>query len=59
MKELKPAVPIVFLSAYAELLDETVGLAEAWVKKGEEEPVRFVARLSTLAASKPASEPAA
>ncbi len=25
MKELKPVVPIAFLSAYAELLDETVG----------------------------------
>jgi len=59
MKELKREVHIVFLSAYSELLDETVGLADAWVKKGEEEPERFVARLSALAASKPASESAA
>jgi len=59
MKELKREVHIVFLSAYSELLDETVGLADAWVKKGEEEPERFVARLSALAALKPASESAA
>src|SRR6476646_4916564 len=45
MKELKREVHIVFLSAYSELLDEIVGLADAWVKKGEEEPERFVARL--------------
>jgi CheY-like chemotaxis protein len=51
MKALRPEVPIVFLSAYAELLDEALGVAQAWIKKGEEEPEHLVARLSALAAS--------
>jgi CheY-like chemotaxis protein len=48
MKRLKPDVPIVFLSAYQELPGETLGIANAWVKKGEEEPEFFVARLRSL-----------
>jgi CheY-like chemotaxis protein len=49
MKKLKPDVPIVFLSAYSELPGETVGLAECWLKKGQEEPETLLARLRTLA----------
>lgn len=48
MKQLKPDIPIVFLSAYAELPNETLGLAQWWTKKGEEPPESFVARLHSL-----------
>ena len=48
MKELKPHVPIVFLSAFTELPGETLGLAEWWAKKGEEPPELFVGRLKSL-----------
>jgi CheY-like chemotaxis protein len=49
MKQLKPKVPILFLSAYNELPGETLGLAAAWVKKGEEDPEHFLARLRVFA----------
>jgi CheY-like chemotaxis protein len=55
MKELKPEVIIVFLSAYSELPGETIGLANCWVKKGEEEPEHFLARLSALAGKPPSA----
>jgi CheY-like chemotaxis protein len=58
MKELKPNVPIIIVSAYAELLDETLGLADAWIRKGQEEPASLVARLTALTASRE-SKPAA
>ena len=48
LKRLKPDVPIVFLSAYAELPGETLGLAEWWAKKGEEPPDLFIGRLRSL-----------
>lgn len=49
MKLLKPDVPIAFLSAYGELPGETVGIAEWWARKGEEDPEHLVARLAALA----------
>ena len=45
MKTIKPLVPIVFLSAFRELPDETLGLAEWWVMKGEHEPESLLERL--------------
>jgi CheY-like chemotaxis protein len=59
MKQLKPDVPIVFLSAYTELPGETVGIAESWVRKGEEDPKALVARLAALAGSRPRTGQAA
>jgi CheY-like chemotaxis protein len=50
MKALKPEIPIAFLSAYRELPGETVGIAEWWARKGEEDPEHLVARLAALAA---------
>lgn len=46
MTRHKPNVPIVFLSAYAELPGETVGIARWWANKGEEPPETFI--LKTL-----------
>ncbi len=48
MKQIKPDVPIVFLSAYEEIPSETLGLAKWWAKKGELQPEQFLARLSNL-----------
>lgn len=48
MKMLKPAVPIVFLSAYAELPGESLGLAQWWAKKGEQDPEALIAGLRSL-----------
>ena len=49
MKQLKPDVPILFLSAYSELPGETLGLAHSWVQKGQYQPEEFLARLHGLA----------
>jgi DNA-binding response OmpR family regulator len=34
LKQHKPELPIVILSAYSELPGETIGLADAWITKG-------------------------
>jgi len=49
MKERKPNVPIGFLSAYQELPGETVGIGEWWIRKGDEDPERLLARIASLA----------
>ncbi len=51
MKQLKPEVPILFLSAFSELPGETAGLAHGWVRKGDEDPEQLLDRLRALAAS--------
>lgn len=48
LKQMKPEVPIVFLSAFTESPGETLGVAEWWSKKGEEPPEVFLARLRSL-----------
>jgi CheY-like chemotaxis protein len=55
MKRLKPDVPIVFLSAYSQLSDESVGIAKWWIKKGDQEPEIFLARLRTLVTDSPSA----
>ena len=49
MKQLKPGVPLLFLSGYGELPDESLGLADTWVIKGQQRPEEFLARLRALA----------
>jgi len=34
LKRLAPELPIIILSGYAELPNETLGVAEVWIKKG-------------------------
>lgn len=53
-KELKRAnrnIPIIILSAYTPLLDEAVGLADLWVRKGEEDPDYLLGKLKQLLAT--------
>lgn len=49
IKKLDPDVPIVFLSAYSELPSESLGIAEDWIRKGQEDPEVIIERLRFLA----------
>jgi CheY-like chemotaxis protein len=48
IRKLNPAVPIIILSAYGELLDESLGIADLWIRKGEEDPQYLLSRLDEL-----------
>ena len=48
IRRLNPAVPIIILSAYGELLDESLGVADIWIRKGEEDPQYLLSRLEEL-----------
>src|SRR5437764_13158253 len=48
IRKLNPSVPIIILSAYGELLDESLGIADLWIRKGEEDPQYLLARLHEL-----------
>jgi CheY-like chemotaxis protein len=52
IRRLNPAVPIIILSAYGELLDESLGVADLWIRKGEEDPQYLLARLDELLKSR-------
>src|SRR6266480_6790123 len=48
MRQLNRTVPIIILSAYIELLDESVGLVDVWIRKGEHHPKYLLERLAGL-----------
>ena len=48
MKQAKPSMPIVFLSAFSELPGETLGLAEAWFRKAEHSPEQLLIKLNEM-----------
>ncbi len=48
LKRMKPSVPIIILSAYGTLLDETLGVADVWIRKGEEDPQYLLGALEAL-----------
>ena len=48
LKRMKPSVPIIILSAYGTLLDETLGIADVWIRKGEEDPQYLLGALEAL-----------
>jgi CheY-like chemotaxis protein len=48
IRKLNPSIPIIILSAYGELLDESLGIADLWIRKGEEDPQFLIARLDEL-----------
>src|SRR5438067_8849741 len=52
IRKLDPSVPIIILSAYGELLDESLGLADLWIRKGEEDPQYLLNRLEQLLKAK-------
>ncbi len=55
IRKLSPAIPIIILSAYGELLDESLGIADLWIRKGEEDPQYLLARLHELLQSRSVS----
>ncbi|HEY7351326.1 MAG TPA: response regulator [Terriglobales bacterium] len=52
IRKVNSSVPIIILSAYGELLDESLGLADIWIRKGEEDPQYLLNRLEQLLKSK-------
>lgn len=52
IRKLNPKVPIIILSAYGELLDESLGVADLWIRKGEGKPEDLLSRLALLLDSK-------
>jgi CheY-like chemotaxis protein len=56
IKRLNSATPIMILSAYGTLLDETLGLADIWLRKGEEEPQYILNKLQELLDNRAAKE---
>ena len=52
IRKLNPRLPIIILSAYGELLDESLGLADVWIRKGEEDPQYLLSRLEQLLGTK-------
>jgi len=52
IRKLNPSIPIIILSAYGELLDESLGIADIWIRKGEEDPQYLLARLDELLKSR-------
>lgn len=48
LKRMKPSVPVIILSAYGTLLDETLGVADVWIRKGEEDPQYLLGALEAL-----------
>ena len=52
IRKLNPSIPIIILSAYGELLDESLGIADIWIRKGEEDPQYLLSRLNELLKSR-------
>lgn len=52
IRKLNSKVPIIILSAYGELLDESLGIADLWIRKGEEDPQFLIDRLNDLLKSR-------
>lgn len=48
IRKIDPKLPIIILSAYGELLDESLGLANVWIRKGEEDPQYLLNQLEYL-----------
>jgi two-component system response regulator CpxR len=52
LRKINPKLPIIILSAYGELLDESLGLADIWIRKGEEDPQYLLSQLEQLLSAK-------
>ena len=48
IRQLSRSVPIIMLSSYIELLDESLGLVDVWIRKGERSPRYLLKRLAEL-----------
>jgi CheY-like chemotaxis protein len=48
LRRLNRKTPIIVLSAYVPILDEAIGLADLWIRKGEVDPEYLLAKLKEL-----------
>ena len=48
LRRLNRKTPIIVLSAYVPILDEAIGLADLWVRKGEVGPEYLLAKVKEL-----------
>lgn len=42
LKSVRPDTPIIMLSGYASILDEALGKADLWLRKGEGDPEQLL-----------------
>ena len=42
LKAIRPNTPIIMLSGYASILDEALGKADLWLRKGEGDPEQLL-----------------
>lgn len=52
MKQIRPNTPIVVLSGFSSLPDETIGVVDAWLQKRDVNPDELVAELNRLILNK-------
>ena len=55
MKSLRPEVPLMVLSGFASLPDETIGVVDAWLQKRDVE--ELLSELERLIQQKPSGGP--
>jgi CheY-like chemotaxis protein len=48
MKQLRPAIPILVLSGFSSLPDETIGIVDTWLQKRDVEPDELLAEVNRL-----------
>jgi CheY-like chemotaxis protein len=48
LKAIKPRVPIVMVSGYRSILDESIGKIDRWLVKGQSEPEDLLSTISEL-----------
>ncbi len=48
LRRIRQTVPIMILSAYGTILDEMLGVADVWIRKGEEDPEYLLEVLARL-----------
>jgi CheY-like chemotaxis protein len=48
MRKLRPNLPIVMLSGFASLPDETIGVVDAWYQKADSEPADLIRQVRGL-----------
>jgi CheY-like chemotaxis protein len=48
LKALSPKIPIIILSGYASILDESMGRVDLWLRKGEGDPEHLLAAVMSL-----------
>lgn len=48
LKALSPKTPIIMLSGYASILDESMGKVDLWLRKGERDPEHLLEAVRSL-----------